>query len=310
MTNKKPKGYWKIYEQSRKAETYVFDKGTRKLRNKICKIVYEQLAVDTNIEYSSTVLKYVTSCVMVLVCKERHRLSYRGLASAIASLSKLRRTCGLTYCPSKSTLHAMANRVATLGKEFMDRIVAAVAAISGHSTRILHGDSTGFGLRMYVDWNNAKYGQLSVHDFVKLHLITAARGPILTYEVTNAHAHDSPEFAKMIRRIPNGGPGMVALDAAYDSADNCQAITDGGRVPVIMPRSNAVARGFSPRAKMIRWYQERPDDFMKSYGIRSLAESVFSSMKERTGTHVRARSLATQKAELFARILCYNLSLV
>lgn len=77
-----------------------------------------------------------------------------------------------------------------------------------------------------------------------------------------------------------------------------------------MPRGNSVASGFSPRAKMIKWYNESRSEFMAAYGKRAKVEAVFSSIKARMGTMIRAKSLETQAAELFGRIICHNMLLL
>ena len=47
-----------------------------------------------------------------------------------------------------------------------------------------YGDSTGFGLHKYKSWSHAKYGEISSHDYVKMHAIAAVHGKILAFEVT------------------------------------------------------------------------------------------------------------------------------
>ena len=59
---------------------------------------------------------------------------------------------------------------------------------------------------------------------------------------------------------------------------------------------------------MLQWLRVRPDEFWRTYHKRSQAESLFSSMKERTGSVLRAKLDGTITVELCARVLCYNLT--
>ncbi len=113
----------------------------------------------------------------------------------------------------------------------------------------------------------------------------------------------------MFSRIPKGGYGIVALDSAYDSYKNCELIAKSGRGPAIKP-----AKGNEKP-----WQVQRPgqdaavaarqaDEFWRAYHKRSQAESLFSAMKERTGSVLRSKLDGTITVELFACVLCYNLT--
>ena len=84
-------------------------------------------------------------------------------------------------------------------------------------------------------------------------------------------------------------------------------IRDADRKPVICTRKNHVARGFGPRAEMIRWQEKNPEEFEKAYHRRSIVESMFSSFKFRFTAVVRAKTLPTQRLQLLFRCACYNL---
>ena len=98
----------------------------------------------------------------------------------------------------------------------------------------------------------------------------------------------------------------VVRVAGYDAVTNYKVIRDSGRRPVICTCKNHVARGFGPRAEMIRW-QENPEEFEETYHQRSIVESVFSSFKCRFTAVVRAKTLQTQRLQLLLRCVCYNM---
>ena len=112
----------------------------------------------------------------------------------------------------------------------------------------------------------------------------------------------------MFRQFVGHGAGHVILDAAYDSKENCEAISKKGRMPIIYPKKNHVVKGFDARAKMLRRYHNDPDEYMSIYHQRSAVESVFSSIKERFSGIVRAKNFVNQKLELALRCICYNVT--
>ena len=54
---------------------------------------------------------------------------------------------------------------------------------------------------------------------------------------------------------------------------------------------------------MTKWFQWDRTSFEMAYNRSNYAGAVFSAIKEGTGTMVRARPLAMQTVELFARVL-------
>ena len=199
---------------------------------------------------------------------------------------------GLKKIPSKSGLHEKAKMMASK----MDDIMALLLAqAGGDALDTQAGDSSGFSVVKYLDWEDAKRGIVSRLEFDKLHIIMAPHGRISVCEVTYGRRHDSPVFREMSARMPDG-TGYVLLDAAYLSKKNCHIIADGGRDPVICPKSNSVPRGFGPMGKMLRWYRDDKDGFLKVYHQRSLVEDAFSVIKERFG------AVATAKTGIMRRL--------
>ncbi len=301
MLLRKDTDYNRLYEQKRRQESSR-KKRTRRNLGKIVRRVAKKMAAETGIDAG-----LAWSAIRIAILRIENRLSYRRMVTHLESNPDDLRRCGLSRTLSKSTLHNRMTMLWRMGKDFMDEVVLAMS--EGERIADLHGDSTGFGLRKYKSWSHAKHGEVTGHDFAKLHAIAAIGGKILSFEATPGTSGDSPEFARMMSRIPKGGYGIVALDSAYDSYKNCELIAKSGRGPVIKPaKGHEKPRGFSARAKMLRWLRDRPDEFWQAYHKRSQAESLFSVMKERAGSVLRAKLDGTITVELFARVLCYNLT--
>ena len=207
-----------------------------------------------------------------------------------------------TYEPRSATEKRMISYLACLvDKEFRGHSYRShVSYIESHL-----GDSSGFSIMQYEDWEDAKRG-ISRRRSVKLHVLADARSKkIVSCEVTKGTAHDSPWFRRIFTRV-SGGAGCVMLDAAYDAYENYRMIRYSGRKPVIDPHKDHTLKGYNPRAEMLRWRQENPEEFEMTYHRRSLVESVFSSLKARFGAVVAAKTLPLQRLQLILRSICYN----
>ena len=210
---------------------------------------------------------------------------------------------GLKMVPSKSCLHRAAAVFADCSR--IRKTVCRQAR--GDAQGSLLGGSSGFSIMQYEDWEDAKRGIISRRRFVRLHVLADARGKkIVSCEVTKGTAHDSPWFRRIFARVP-GGAGCVMLDAAYDAYENYRVIRYSGRRPVIDPRRDHTLKGYNPRAEMLRWRQENPEELERTYHRRSLVESVLSSLKARFGAVVAAKPLPLQRLQLILRSVCYNL---
>ena len=289
----RPAGYYKEYETRRRGEGRV-----TRLRIKAL------TALLSEIYPSATSGKVRMIPYMVCLADREFRChSYRQHVSYLQTHQGTLRMYGLKTVPSKFCLHHIATVIADY--DWLHEIIEMQAG--SHARGSLLGDSTGVAINQYADWEDAKRGLISRREFVKLHVMVDARGrKIVSCAVTIGRAHDSPVFRRMFGNVPDG-TGCVMLDAGYDAVKNYKMIRDAGRRPVICTRKNHVARGFGPRAEMIRWQEKNPKEFETTYHQRSIVESVFSSFKCRFTAVVRAKTLPTQKLQLLLRCVCYNL---
>lgn len=210
---------------------------------------------------------------------------------------------GLKKVPSKSGLYDWAKKLAgRIG--MVNDLLGAQAGKDARGT--LMGDSSGFSIMRYEDWEDAKKGIISRRGFNKLHILMAPHGMIVTCKVTAGRVHDSPVFRKMYELVPPGD-GHVILDAAYLARANCDMIERSGRTPVICPKKNSRPRGFHAMGRMLRWHRDDPEGFGRAYHRRSLVETAFSVIKERFGAVARAKTFAMRELRLALKCVCYNL---
>ena len=289
----RPKGYYCRYERERRGEGKRIQIRTKALLTLLNDIYEPRSATE----------KRMISYLACLVDKEFRGHSYRSHVSYIESHQGLLYLYGLKKVPSKSCLHHAAAVFA--GCPRIHEMACRQARSDAQGS--LLGDSSGFSIMQYEDWEDAKRGIVSRHKFVKMHVIVDASGKrIVSCEVTKGTAHDSPRFRQMFAMVPDG-TGCVMLDAAYDAYENYRMIRNSGRRPVIDPRKDHTLKGYNPRAEMLRWRKENPEEFERTYHRRSLVESVFSSFKARFGAVVAAKTLPLQRLQLILRSICYNL---
>ncbi len=243
------------------------------------------------------------SAILVSILKSEENLSYWGLIKHFDRHPGDLELCELSrpYCRSWYQL-----RVSEIDPAVLQRIIAKMAGGDAvHGT--LLADSSGFSIAKYVDWQNAKYGKLSVRLFAKLHIMHTLHGMVCAATVTPGNASDSPYLRLMVETLPEGD-GDVLADAAYGGVKNCNAIRDSGRRAIIDSKSNAVIKGFNARAQMLRFREAHPGTFHRMLRLRNNVESVFSSMKARFGGVVRALRQNTQSVELLSMTICYNMA--
>ena len=290
--NQKARQYrnYKAYEGRRRGESGKVTAGIQKLK-KLIPVIWK----DASKNDIATLL-----CVLDMVFRNhsyRIHVTYMELHQGSVNMYGLKRV------PSKSCLHDMAKRLS--GR--IEQINGLLLEQAGDDARgTLAGDSSGFSIVKYEDWEDAKNGIVSRREFDKLHVLVAPHGMISACMVTYGRRHDSPVFREMFGRIPKG-TGYVLLDAAYLAKENCTAIAGSGRRPVICPKSNSVPRGFGPMGKMLRWHRDDPDGFKKAYHERSMVECAFSVIKERFGAVASAKSAVMRELQLTLRCICYNL---
>jgi len=130
---------------------------------------------------------------------------------------------------------------------------------------------------------------------------------IVSAEVTQGHAHDSPLLKKLLKPIKSLRD--VCCDSAYLSRKNCEAIADKGGTPFIKLKKGIRKRcaGVKAWRDMILFNENHPDEWNKRYHKRSIAESVFSAMKRVLRGYLTSLKRCLQRKELWLKVITYDL---
>jgi hypothetical protein len=147
-------------------------------------------------------------------------------------------------------------------------------------------DSTGFRTNTSSLWYDIRIKRRGRRrDCIKLHIsIDVDTGVVHWFTMTPWNRHDSREFTDLLQHLPD--LGNVFGDKAFSSRGNCQLVADKNGVPYLHFKDNATSKAKGKPAWSIsfRSYQKDKEAWLAVYHLRSLVESVFSSMKKRWGS--------------------------
>jgi len=173
-------------------------------------------------------------------------------------------------------------------------------------------DSTGFRTSNSSTWYDIRIKRRNKRkDCIKLHIsIDIDTGIIHWFTMTPWNRHDSREFENLIKHLPEIGAAFG--DKAYPSRKNYQLVVDKNGTPYLCFKDNATnkAKGKPAWIIHIRKYKKDKETWLSVYHLRSIVESVFSSIKKRWGNFLRSRKKWMRKKELSLKVLSYNVKQV
>ena len=169
-------------------------------------------------------------------------------------------------------------------------------------------DATGFRTSNSSTWYDIRIKKKSRRkDHIKLHIsIDVETGQIHYFTITDWKIADSTEFERLMKYLPEIEACLG--DKGYSSRSNCQIIAGKGGKAYIMFKTNATGRAKGKPEWKRSFYElkDDPDSWKLTYHLRSIVESVFSSIKRRWNNFVRAKKKRMQKKELALKVLAYN----
>ena len=173
-------------------------------------------------------------------------------------------------------------------------------------------DSSGFSTSLYGRWFDIKIKDYNKRKlFKKAHVTSGTRTNIVSaVTISEGYHHDSPYFKELVKTTAkNFNMREMSADAGYLSRDNHDIVSSVGAIPYIMFRKNcnARAKGSMVYKQMFQLYQKHRQKFLDHYSLRSNAESVFSMIKRKFGTHLYSKSETGQINELLCLVLAHNI---
>ncbi len=211
--------------------------------------------------------------------------------------------------PGHSVIH---REMTKLSIKYIRKVMNRVIRFLRRHSMNIAVDSTGFRTGNSSTWYDIRIRRKNKRkDCIKLHIsMDIDTGIIHWFTMTPWNRHDSEEFENLIKHLPE--LGATFGDKAYPSRKNYQLVADKNGIPFLCFKDNATnkAKGKPAWIIHIRKFKNDKETWMDTYHLRSIVESVFSSIKKRWGSFLRSRKRWIQKKELSLKVLSYNVKQV
>jgi hypothetical protein len=240
--------------------------------------------------------------IFLLVIKEHTTYGYRKFVESLYD-SKIPEYINLKKIPHFTTLQKFAQR---LGANLLDRLIFLTRTLFKEHGTFFGADSTG----MELDHASAHYckrinREKPVKGFVNLNVISDLYNKIiLATKIRKKRRHDCSDFLPMWNKIKHLDFDFFVADKGYDSEKNHKAVFEAGKQSLI-----SLKRMDLPIHKTSGVYRKKAKKEFEQglYTQREITESIFSSLKRKYGSKMRARKYKTQKMELLFKVLAYNI---
>lgn len=184
-------------------------------------------------------------------------------------------------------------------------------------------DSSGFSLNKYGGWKFHKWNLEPATGWVKFHaMVDVETQEVLSYVITDESCGDKACFERLIESALQAGHRVTRLlaDAAYDKREHwklCKTLGIEFIVNINSPllrsmvsNRRVISKGVTERAAHIRRIRKIGREAWKKevgYSVRWRVEGAFSDLKRRFGDIMRARERSNMVADLYWRVVDYNL---
>ena len=240
--------------------------------------------------------------LFLLVAKEHSRYGYRMFVESLYD-SKLPQYIGLRKIPHFTTLQKFAQR---LEAKLLSKLIFLTQHLFKEHGTFFGIDGTGFSLDHSSHHYCKRIGRTKpVKGFVALQALSDLYNKIvLVPKIRKRRRHDTVDFLPMWNKVKHLDFDFFVADKGYDSEENHKAVFEAGKDSLIslknadLPiyKTSGVHRKKAKREFEIGLYTQR-----------EITESIFSSLKRKYGSKLRARKFKTQKIELLCKILAYNI---
>lgn len=226
--------------------------------------------------------------IILLVLKQKLRTTYRGLIEILKTTETLVSAIELKRIPHHSTLVKFAKK---LKANILDLLLPFRKA------KIVAVDSTGFELESksyyYRNIDTKLFNNFirRTKRFIKLSLCADAHKQlILDYKIRIGPRNDNIDFKDILKELK---VDYVIADKGYSSKYNRKFVLNKLKAIPIIPRKSNEKNRYAF------------DD--KIYHQRSKIETIFSCIKRKYGSVIRARSFSAQKKEVICKLITYNI---
>jgi transposase len=240
--------------------------------------------------------------LFLLVAKENTTYGYRKFIESLYD-SKIPEYISLKKIPHFTTLQKFAQR---LKAKILKLLIFMTRHLFKQQGTFFGVDSTG----MSLDHASSHYckridRKKPNKGFVNLNALSDLYNKIIIVtKIRKRRRHDTIDFLPMYNKVKHLDFDYLVADKGYDSNKNHKAVFESGKNSLISLKNKDL-----PIYKTKGRYRKLAKREFEHglYTQRELTESIFSSLKRKYGSKLRARKFKTQKIELLCKILAYNI---
>ena len=230
--------------------------------------------------------------IVLLVLKQKLRTTYRDLVELL-KITHIPLYIGLKRIPHHTTLVKFAKKIkAKLLNMLLPYSKAKVVGLDG----------TGFEVEnrsMHYQYRSARS---TYRRYIKLGVSADLdKQLILKQTIHKAPRNDNKDFMSLVKGIK---ASYVCADKGYDANKHHEYVIKELRAKSFIKTKDYGKSKF--RAKQTYRKKARREFNDKIYHQRSKVETIFSSIKRKYDSHLRARNFATQKKEVMCKLIAYN----
>lgn len=250
--------------------------------------------------------KFTQPSLLACLClKEYLRLDYRGLEALLASAAELRAALGLRHAPDHSMLHWFARH--KVKPRLLAQVLAAAARLfpqRRNGRHLVAVDATGLSRRPASRYYSLRHGTWH-HSYLLWSTLVWTKPLVICAQAARVGpGSQSRRLPALVTQAQAVLPlHRLRADADYDSEPHHRWLRDTHGIESIIPATRGRpgrARG-RYRRRMQRYFPRR------KYGVRWMAETVFSVVKRKFGEALTARRPWQQVTQAFLRGITDNL---
>jgi len=232
--------------------------------------------------------------IILLILKQKLRTTYRDLVE-ILKISNIPLYIALKRIPHHTTLVKFAKKIKSKLLSFL---------LPCRKANVIGIDGTGFSVENRSKHYEKRAALHSYRRYVKLSIAADLdKQIILRQSIHKSPRHDNRDFMILMHDMK---AKAVCADKGYDSNENHRFVMQELRAKsliAIKDYGNKRHRNWRKdwRRVALRQFDE------KRYHQRSKVEAIFSSVKRKYGSNLRARDFLSQKKEILCKLVAYNI---
>jgi hypothetical protein len=226
----------------------------------------------------------------LLVLKQKLRTTYRDLVEFL-KISKIPTLIGLKRIPHHTTLVKFAKKIKPKWFNFL---------LPHRKAKAVGLDGTGFEVENKSMHYQMRTARCSYRRYIKLGISADLdKQIILRQTIHKGPRNDNKDFMPLLKGIKTN---LVCADKGYDAGKHHEYV-----IRVLNAKSCIKVRNFVSKNNRNTIRKRVANNFdEKTYHQRSKVETIFSSIKRKYGSCLKARTFAAQQKEVLCKLIAYN----